>query len=83
MHLNTSSLRYPQSNGQAEASNKIIIDGLKKHHYLKKGYWTDELDGVLWSHRTTPRGATKSTPFSMAHGVEAMAPIEVNVTSLR
>ncbi|XP_013601104.1 PREDICTED: uncharacterized protein LOC106308489 [Brassica oleracea var. oleracea] len=50
---------------------------------LEKGCWADELDGVLWSHRTTPRGATKSTPFSMAHGVEAMAPAEMNVTSLR
>ncbi|XP_048613381.1 uncharacterized protein LOC125587219 [Brassica napus] len=83
IRLNTSSPRYPQSNCQAEASNKIIIDGLKKRLDLKKGCWADELDGVLWSHRTTPRGATKSTPFSMAHGVEAMAPAEVNVTSLR
>ena len=81
--LNTSSPRYPQSSGQAQASNKIIINGLKKTLDLKKGCWANELDGVLWSHRTTPRGATKSTPFSMAHGVEAMAPAEVNVTSLR
>ncbi|XP_013733765.2 uncharacterized protein LOC106437417 [Brassica napus] len=83
IRLNTSSLWYPQSNGQAEASNMIIIDGLKKRLDLKKGCWADELDGVLWSHRTTPRGAKKSTHFSMAHGVEAMAPAEVNVTSLR
>ncbi|XP_013699873.2 uncharacterized protein LOC106403603 [Brassica napus] len=83
IRINRASSRYPQSNGQAEASNKIIIDGLKKRLDLKKGCWADELDGVLWSHRTTPRGATKSTPFSMAHGVEAMAPAEVNVTSLR
>ncbi|KAG2256187.1 hypothetical protein Bca52824_075481 [Brassica carinata] len=31
----------------------------------------------------TPRGSTKSTPFSLAYGLEAMAPAEVNVTSLR
>ena len=30
IRLNTSSPRYRQSNGQAEASNKTIIDGLKK-----------------------------------------------------
>ncbi|XP_056862280.1 uncharacterized protein LOC130509965 [Raphanus sativus] len=70
-------------NGQAESSNKIIIDGIKKRLDLKKGHWADELDGILWSHRTTPRGATKSTPFSLAYGMEAMAPAEVNVTSLR
>ena len=50
---------------------------------MKKGCGADELDSVLWSHRTTPRGATKATPFSMAYGVEAMAPAEVNVTNLR
>ena len=36
IRLNTSSPRYPQSNGQAEATNKIIIDGLKKRLDLKK-----------------------------------------------
>ena len=75
--------RNPQSNGQADSTNKTIVDGLKKRLELKKDCWDDELDGVLWSHRTTPRGATKATPFLMAYGVEAMAPAEVNVTSLR
>ncbi|XP_013601080.1 PREDICTED: uncharacterized protein LOC106308461 [Brassica oleracea var. oleracea] len=75
--------RWTASNGQAESSNKLIIDGIKKRLDLKKGHWADELDGVLWSHRTTPRGSTKSTPFSLAYGVEAMAPAEVNVSSLR
>ena len=83
IRLSPSTPRYPQRNGQAESSNKIIIDGIKKRLDLEKGYWADELDGVLWSHRTTPRGATKSTPFSLAYGMEAMAPAEVNVTSLR
>ncbi|XP_048626848.1 uncharacterized protein LOC125594842 [Brassica napus] len=82
IRLNMSTPRNPQSNGQAESTNKTIIDGLKKRLDLKKGCWADELDGVLWSHRTTPRGATKATPFSMAYGVEAMAPAEVSVTSL-
>ncbi|XP_056864095.1 uncharacterized protein LOC130511224 [Raphanus sativus] len=83
IRLSPSTPRYPQGNGQAESSNKIIIDEIKKRLDLKKGHWADELDGVLWSHRTTPRGATKSTPFSLAYGMEAMAPAEVNVTSLR
>ncbi|KAF8109077.1 hypothetical protein N665_0103s0032 [Sinapis alba] len=46
--------RHLQGNGQAESSNKLIIDGIKKHLDLKKGVWADELDGVLWSHQTTP-----------------------------
>ena len=56
IQLSPSTPRYPQGNGQAESSNKVIIDDIKKRLDLKKGHWADELDGVLWSHRTTPRG---------------------------
>ncbi|XP_013613445.1 PREDICTED: uncharacterized protein LOC106319607 [Brassica oleracea var. oleracea] len=83
IRLSPSTPRYPQGNGQAESSNKLIIDGIKKRLDLKKGHWANELDVVIWSHRTTPRGSTKSTPFSLAYGAEAMAPAEDNVSSLR
>ncbi|XP_016199340.1 uncharacterized protein K02A2.6-like [Arachis ipaensis] len=49
-----SSLEYPQSNGQVEAANKVILKGLKKRLEGKKGSWTDELASVLWSYRTSP-----------------------------
>ncbi|XP_019085487.1 PREDICTED: uncharacterized protein LOC104715243 [Camelina sativa] len=75
--LRKSTLRYPQGNGQAEATNKTILDGLKKRLDAKKGVWADELDGVLWSYRTTPRTSTNQTPFSLAYGMEAMAPAEM------
>jgi transposase InsO family protein len=38
---------YPQSNGQAEASNKTILKSLKKRLESKKGKWSDELPAVL------------------------------------
>ena len=63
IRLSPSTPRYPQGNGQAESSDKLIIDGIKKRLDLKKGHWANELDGVLWSHRTTTRGSTKSTHF--------------------
>ena len=47
IRLSPSTPRYPQGNGQAESSNKLIIDGIKKRLDLKKGHWADELDGVL------------------------------------
>ena len=49
---------------------------------IKKGLWANELDGVLWSHRTTPRRSTGKTPFSLCHGVEAMAPAEYAVATV-
>lgn len=38
--------------------NQDHHDGIKKHIKFKKCHWEDEQDGVLWSHRTTPKGAT-------------------------
>ncbi|XP_010420641.1 PREDICTED: uncharacterized protein LOC104706174 [Camelina sativa] len=83
IRLSKSTPRYPQGNGQAEATNKTIIDGLKKRLEDKKGLWADELDGVLWSHRTSPRRSTGQTPFSIAYGKEALAPEEIGVPTLR
>ena len=42
-----STLAYPQSNRQAEATNKVIVDGLKKRLDEAKGKWVDELPHVL------------------------------------
>ncbi|XP_024009744.1 uncharacterized protein LOC112084676 [Eutrema salsugineum] len=83
IRLNKSTPRYPQRNGQAEATNKTILDGIKKRLEDKKGLWADELDGVLWSHRTTPRRSTNKTPFSLSHGMEALAPTEVSLPTIR
>ncbi|RVW27770.1 Retrovirus-related Pol polyprotein from transposon 412 [Vitis vinifera] len=41
--------RYPQSNGQAEATNKTLINALKKRLKQAKGKWVEELPGVLWA----------------------------------
>ncbi|RVW75218.1 Transposon Ty3-I Gag-Pol polyprotein [Vitis vinifera] len=46
--------RYPQSNGQAEVTNKTLITALKKRLEQAKGKWAEELPGVLWAYRTTP-----------------------------
>ena len=38
---------YPQENGQAEAVNKVMVNGLKKRLDVAKGKWMDELPHVL------------------------------------
>ena len=38
---------YPQRNGQAEAINKVIVNGLKKRLDDAKGKWVEELSHVL------------------------------------
>ncbi|XP_030936306.1 protein NYNRIN-like [Quercus lobata] len=74
---------YPQSNGQAEAVNKTIMNGLKKRLDDAKGRWVKELTHVLWTYRTTPRRSTGETPFSMTYGAEAVIPLEVNFPTQR
>ena len=38
---------YPRGNGQAEAVNKVIVNGLKKRLDDAKGRWVEELPHVL------------------------------------
>ena len=83
IRLNKSTPRYPQCNGQAETINKSILDGLKKHLKAKKGRWTDELEGVLWSHRTTRRRGRGEMPFALVYETECMISAEVEFPSVR
>ena len=64
---------YLQGNGQAEAVNKVIMNGLEKRLDDAKGRWVEELPHVLWTYRT-PRKSTGETPFSMTYGAEAVIP---------
>jgi hypothetical protein len=74
---------YPQSNGQAEASNKIILNGIKRKLEEAKGKWVEELPSVLWTHKTTARKSTRKTPFALAYKVEAVIPLEVSIPTTR
>uniref|UniRef100_A0A2N9I1G2 Reverse transcriptase domain-containing protein n=1 Tax=Fagus sylvatica TaxID=28930 RepID=A0A2N9I1G2_FAGSY len=74
---------YPQANGQAEVSNKVILDGIKKRLEEAKGKWVEKLPSVLWTHRTTHRRSTGETPFALAYGVEAVIPLEVGFPTIR
>ena len=74
---------YPQGNGQAEAVNKVIVNGLKKRLDDTKGKWVEELPHVLWTYRTTPRRSTGETPFSLTYGAEAVIPLETGFPTTR
>ena len=74
--------RYPQSNGQAEATNKTLITALKKRLEQAKRKWVKELPGVLWAYRTTPRRPTGNTPFALAYGMDAVIPTEIGLPTI-
>ena len=69
--------------GQAEAVNKVIVNGLKKRLDDTKGRWVEELPHVLWTYRTIPQRSTRETPFAMTYGAEAVIPLEANFPTLR
>ncbi|GKV07207.1 hypothetical protein SLEP1_g19005 [Rubroshorea leprosula] len=69
----------PQSNGQAELANKIVLCGLKTRVLAAHSNWVDELNKVLWSCRTTPSLTTGETPFSLAYGAETVILVEINL----
>ena len=74
---------YPQGNGQAEAINKVIVNGLKKRPDDAKGRWVEELPHVLWTYRTPLQWSTGETPFAMTYGAKAVIPLEANFPMLR
>ena len=75
--------RNPQSNGQAEASNKTLLTALKKWLDSVKGKWVEELPGVLWAYRTTARNPTGISPFELNYGMEAVIPTEIGRPTIR
>ena len=67
-----STLAYPQSNGQAEVTNKAIVNGLMKRLEKAKGKWAKKLPNVLWAYQTTLRRSTSETPFSFTFGTKVV-----------
>jgi len=76
-------VEHPQSNGQAEATNKVIMNGLKKRLDSAKGNWAEQLYHVLWSYRTTPHRTTGETPYKLTYDSDAVIPVEIGEPSWR
>ncbi|KAL0445373.1 UNVERIFIED_CONTAM: putative protein K02A2.6 [Sesamum latifolium] len=74
---------HPQANGQVEITNRILVQGIKRRLERVGGNWAEELTSVLWAYRTTPRGSTGETPFSLVYGTEVIIPAELGMPSHR
>jgi len=79
----TTSVEHPQSNGQAESANKVILSQLKRRLGSAKGLWAEKLPEILWAYRCTPQTTTDETPFNLTYGTDAMIPVEVNEPTLQ
>jgi hypothetical protein len=74
---------YAQANGQAEASNKVLIKIIKKRMKDNPRKWHEKISEALWAHRTSRYGAAKVTHFEIVYGQEAVLPIEIGLQDLR
>ena len=64
----TSTTYYPQGNGQAESTNKVIVKMLQKLVNDNRTDWDIQLYTVLFSYRTAYKVATGHSPFELVYG---------------
>jgi transposase InsO family protein len=68
---------HPQTNGQAETSNKQLKSILNKT--IEKGGkdWSKKLDGALWAYRTAFKTPIGMTPYQFIYGKACHLPVEL------
>jgi hypothetical protein len=87
IHHQPSSTAHPQTNGQVERTNWLLLQGMKTRIFQNLGAkgqnWHKELPSVLWALRTNINRATKDTPFSLVYEAEALLPPKIYLKSAR
>jgi transposase InsO family protein len=80
IRVDWAAVAHPQTNGQVERANGMILQGLKPRIFDKLNKsgrkWLHELPAVVWSLRTTPSRATGFTPFFLVYGAEVVLPTD-------
>ncbi|XP_057760140.1 uncharacterized protein LOC130980483 [Arachis stenosperma] len=78
-----SSVEHLQTNGQAEAANRVILQAIKKKLKNAKGGWAKLIPEILWSYNTTVQSTMGETPFKLVYGSKALIPVEVGIPTIR
>jgi hypothetical protein len=76
-----SSPYYAEANGQSEASNQSLIKLIKRKIDEHPRRWHEVLSEALWAHRISCHGATKTSPYHLVYGREAVLPWEITACS--
>ena len=74
---------YTQANGQAEASNKIIIRITKNKIREHPRKWQSVLNKTLWSYRIACHRSIKCSHYELVYGHEVVLSWEINIGSRR
>jgi hypothetical protein len=81
--LHNSSPYYVQANGQAESSNRTLINLIKKKISDNPKHWHKILFEALWAHGISKYSANKVSPFELVYGQEAVLSVEISLNAVR
>ncbi|XP_035832018.1 uncharacterized protein LOC118481040, partial [Helianthus annuus] len=68
---------HPQTNGQAEVTNRGLKRILEKTLGINKKEWADKLDDALWAFRTAYKTTIGTTPYKLVYGKSCHLPVEI------
>ena len=75
------SVEHPQTNGQVESANRVLLRGLMRRLDKAKGIWAEEVPRIVLAYHTTPQSTTREIPFSLVYGSDAMILVEIQENS--
>jgi hypothetical protein len=81
--LGNSMAYYPQGNGLANSSNKILINIIKKVLTKNKKAWHVHLKYALWANRIGTKKSIGMFPFQMVYRTDVVLPINISLPVMK
>jgi hypothetical protein len=81
--LNFSSAYHPQTDGQTEITNQVLVDMLRAYALKHGGSWDKSLPYAEFSYNNSYQASLKMSPFEALYGRKCRTPLYWDQTSER